>query len=352
MIPGGVSAPHLVALCRSWSAAGLCPGSGSFSQPLRFAWPWETWFHLLVIVAACIVSAGNAYDSRGHTRLFWSLMTAGMAMWAFNQACWVWFEVVVRKPLPDPFQGDIVLFLHVVPIMAAVAIRPHQADEREGMLPSALNVLILLLWWIVVYAFFVFPEEYIVTNVAVYTPRWDLLYLVEGLILIAVSASAFFTSSGAWRELYRNIFIRQRSLHILFGSHECRHRARHLQDWRTLRPPVPRRCAGVPLGRHRRAALPSRYPDDAFDHACQSPGRSSTCETRPALSAPHGILGVVPEPRPALSAPCPFCGGHGRRRPPGFCRFPQTTPAGPEASAVAQAFAQRASTICSGCREE
>ena len=161
----------------------------------------------LVIVAACTVSAGNAYDSRGHTRLFWSLVTAGMAMWAFNQACWVWYEVVIRKPLPDPFQGDIILFLHVVPIMAAVAIRPHQADEREGMLPSALNVLILLLWWIVVYAFFVFPEEYIITNVAVYTPRWDLLYLLEGLILVAVSASAFFTSSGAWRELYRNIFI-------------------------------------------------------------------------------------------------------------------------------------------------
>jgi len=162
---------------------------------------------LLVITAAFILCARNAFDSRGHTRLFWSLMTAGMAMWCFNQACWVWFEVVARKPLPDPFYGDVVLFLHVVPIMAAVAIRPHQADEREGMLPSALNVLILLVWWVVVYAFFVFPEEYIVTNVAVYSPRWDLLYFVEGVILIAVSASAFFTSSGSWRELYRNFFF-------------------------------------------------------------------------------------------------------------------------------------------------
>ena len=162
---------------------------------------------LLVITAACILSARNAIDSRGHTRLFWSLMTTGLVMWCFNQSCWMWFEVIVRKPLPDPFQGDIILFLHVVPLMAAVAIRPHQATEREGMLPSALNVVMLLVWWVVVYAFFVFPEEYIVTSIPVYSLRWDFLYFVEGVILITASASAYFGCSGSWRELYRNIFF-------------------------------------------------------------------------------------------------------------------------------------------------
>ena len=162
---------------------------------------------LSVITAACFFSARNAIDSRGHTRLFWSLITASMAMWSFNQAGWTWIEAVLGRPVPDPFPGDIVLFLHVVPLMAAVAIRPHQANEREGMLPSALNVLILLVWWVVVYAFFVFPEEYIVTNIPVYNLRWALLYFVEGVILIAVSAWAFFASTGPWRQLYRNIFL-------------------------------------------------------------------------------------------------------------------------------------------------
>ncbi len=160
---------------------------------------------LLVLLAAFAFSARNALDSRGHTRLFWGLMAIGMAMWSFNQAAWAWFEVIARQPLPDAFFGDIVLFLHVVPIMAAVAIRPHQTDERDGKLPSALDVCILLVWWIVVYAFFVFPEEYLVTNIPVYNLRWDILYLVEGVMLIAISASAFFTSSGPWRALYRNI---------------------------------------------------------------------------------------------------------------------------------------------------
>jgi signal transduction histidine kinase len=162
---------------------------------------------LVVIAAACIPSVRNACDSRGHTRLFWSLMTAGLVMWGFNQAMWVWVEVVVRKPLPDPFVGDIVLFLHVVPIMAAVALQPHQAEEREGLLPSTLNVLMVLVWWVVVYAFFVFPDEYLITNVPVYTVRWDVLYAIEGLMLVGVSAWGFCTSSGAWHELYRNVFL-------------------------------------------------------------------------------------------------------------------------------------------------
>jgi signal transduction histidine kinase len=161
----------------------------------------------LVTAAAFIVSARNAYDSHGHTRLFWTLVALGLGMWTLNLSSWVWFEVFFRRAVPDPFQGDVILFLHVVPITAAVAIRPHRADEREGMLASALNVMILLVWWVVVYAFFVFPEEYIVRNTVAYNPRWDLLYLLEGVILIAVSASAYFGSTGAWRELYRNIFI-------------------------------------------------------------------------------------------------------------------------------------------------
>jgi len=162
---------------------------------------------LLVVAATMVVSARNSWDSRGHTRLFWGLMAVGMAMWCFNQADWVWYEVILRRPLPDPYVGDVVLFLHMVPFMAAVAIRPHRADKSEGMLPSALNILILLVWWIVVYAFVVFPDEYLVTNVPVYSLRWDLLYLAEGLILVGAAGWAYVNSSGPWRRLYGSIWL-------------------------------------------------------------------------------------------------------------------------------------------------
>jgi len=162
---------------------------------------------LLISTGTIVLATRNALDSRGHTRLFWILMTSGLAMWWVNQAGWVWFEVIRRQPLPDPFYGDIVLFLHGVPFMAAVAIRPQKADQHEGVLPNALNVVILLVWWVVVYAFVVFPDEYLIRNIRVWSMRWDLLYLAEALIVIAVSGWSFLTSSGAWRTLYRNILI-------------------------------------------------------------------------------------------------------------------------------------------------
>ncbi len=161
---------------------------------------------LAVLAAATYLSFRNSLDSRGHVRLFWGLIAASLAMWLFNLAFWAVYELILHKPLPDPFPGDIVLFLHIVPMMAAVVLRPSDLDGNEGRFLNTLNVLILLGWWVVVYAFFVFPDEYLATNVQIYTLRWDLLYVVEGLMLVGLSASAYFASTGPWRRLYGGIF--------------------------------------------------------------------------------------------------------------------------------------------------
>src|SRR5271157_1926147 len=162
---------------------------------------------LLVITATIVVTLRNALDSRRHTRLFWCLMTAAMSMWWFNQASWTWYELWLRRPLPDPYVGDVVLCLHVVPIMAAVALCPQEGVEGERMLLSVLNALMLTVWWVAVYAFVIFPDQYVVMNVPVYTLHWDILYALEGLMLIGLSAWAFVSSQGRWRALYRDIFL-------------------------------------------------------------------------------------------------------------------------------------------------
>jgi signal transduction histidine kinase len=160
-----------------------------------------------VLCTASIVMLRNAFCSRGQTRLFWSLFAAGCTLWAADLALWTFYEVLLHRTIPDPFVGDVVLFVHVVPFMAAVALRPHLSEEKK-LYFSTLNFLMLLVWWIYLYAFIVFPDEYVTLNVSVYSPHYDLLYLVENLALLCVLGMlAWSAQKGAWRKIYWNLFI-------------------------------------------------------------------------------------------------------------------------------------------------
>lgn len=160
----------------------------------------------LLLFLAFVVMVSNAVSNRGQIRLFWSLMATGCLLWSANIALWALYEVVLRRTIPDPFIGDVILFIHVVPFMAAVALRPHQSEEKK-LYFSTLNFLMLLVWWVFLYAFIVFPDEYVVLNVALYSPHYDVLYLVENLAFLAVLGMLAWNARGAWREIYWNLFI-------------------------------------------------------------------------------------------------------------------------------------------------
>jgi signal transduction histidine kinase len=161
----------------------------------------------LLLCIASGVMVGNAISNRGQVRVFWSLMAVGCVMWALDLAVWILYEVLRRQEIPDPFVGDIVLFLHVVPFMAAVALRPHRPPAEHKLYSGTLNLLMLLVWWVLLYAFIVFPDEYVVINVAVYSRNSDRLYLLENLVLLAILGVLVSTSSGAWKRIYRNLLI-------------------------------------------------------------------------------------------------------------------------------------------------
>ena len=162
---------------------------------------------LILMSATTAAMAVNAKRLRGQARIFWFLMASGFLLWVINQALWTWYEVVLRKPLPDPFIGDAILFLHLIPFMAAVAFRPHRRRDEHKLHFSTLSFLMLLVWWVFLYAFIVFPDEYIVTNVDVYGHNYDLLYLVENLLVLAVLGAASTRAQDGWRRVYWNIFL-------------------------------------------------------------------------------------------------------------------------------------------------
>jgi signal transduction histidine kinase len=160
---------------------------------------------LLLFVTATALIFRNAVTSTGQTRAFWSLIALGFLMWTANHASWTCYELVLKRDIPDPFAGDIVLFLHLVPFMAALALRPHRVQEEAKFYLSTLNFLMILVWWVFLYTSVVFPDEYVVTNVRVYSRNYDLLYLLENLLVVAGLGLAVLRTQGPWKNLYANL---------------------------------------------------------------------------------------------------------------------------------------------------
>ena len=161
---------------------------------------------LALFTWATIIASRNAIRDR-QTRAFWGFMTAGCSIWAVNLSMWVYVEVLLRREIPDPFFGDIVLFLHVVPFIAAVALRPHQAkSENDKLHLGTLSFFMLLIWWIFVYAFVIFPDEYVVLNKEVYTNNYNFLYALESFLLLGVLSYFIFKTKGTWRKFYCCLF--------------------------------------------------------------------------------------------------------------------------------------------------
>ena len=80
------------------------------------------------VTLGCILANSRGPDPR--TRLFWRLLSLGCALWLVAQGLWTYFEVVLRQEVPNPFIGDVILILHLVPFMGALAVQPHV--ERDG----------------------------------------------------------------------------------------------------------------------------------------------------------------------------------------------------------------------------
>lgn len=161
---------------------------------------------LVLMLAAVAIMLGNAVSLPREERSFWAWMTLGFVLWATNQAAWTYWEAVLHRQVPDPFFYDIILFFHTVPMIAAIGWRPDLPKKQWSVRLSALNFLMLLGWWVFLYAFIVFPHQYVLLHVDAYNIYYDRLYGLENALLLGVLGIAAFTSTGDWRRLYVHFF--------------------------------------------------------------------------------------------------------------------------------------------------
>jgi signal transduction histidine kinase len=160
----------------------------------------------LVALFACAGLFANSFVAEKRTRLFWILLGLGCASWLVGQSIWTYFEVVLRKDVPNPFIGDVILFLHPVPMIGALALKPHDRRDDLNVHTGYLDFSLLLVWWVYLFLFVVIPWQYIAPDVLRYGWSYDHLAAVENIILACGFAFLMHRSKGGWREVYSHLF--------------------------------------------------------------------------------------------------------------------------------------------------
>jgi signal transduction histidine kinase len=160
---------------------------------------------LVIMLVGGAIMLAKSFAATRLERRFWGLMALGFFLWCFNQAAWTYREVLLHAGIPVPFFADVVEFFHLLPIMAATSWRPDLTRNQSRFQLGTLNLLMLLAWWVFLYAFIVGPHQYVVVNADLYTYYYERLYQLQTVLLLAVLGFAAWTSSGGWQSLYLHL---------------------------------------------------------------------------------------------------------------------------------------------------
>lgn len=162
--------------------------------------------YFLLLLLATGFAIRNAIQNTLGRRPFWVLLAIAYALWTLDQWIFVYYELVLRVDVPNNSIADPVLFLHVVPLMAAVATLPHRNIDRK-LYRVISSSLLVLFFWSFLYGYLVFPYQYLFSNATPpsYALRFDILYLVENLTLVLAVGLLTLRAQHPWRSIYLHL---------------------------------------------------------------------------------------------------------------------------------------------------
>jgi signal transduction histidine kinase len=147
----------------------------------------------------------NAVTPNWRTNSFWMLLALGCSLWLGGQFIWTYTEVYQHRAITDSFIGDIVFFLHAVPMIAALTIQPHVDRDNRKMLYGYVDFSLLLCWWVYLYLFAVIPWQYVMVNHLRYSQAFNVICTFENLVFAAGAALLSVRATGRWRRIYAHL---------------------------------------------------------------------------------------------------------------------------------------------------
>jgi signal transduction histidine kinase len=169
----------------------------------------STFGNIVQCIVPLLANAGlllNAGTPHWRRNIFWMLLAMSCTLWMIGQFQWTYYEVYVHQPMPAINGGDVIFFLKGIPLMAALALQPHRKRGEVRLQFGYLNFVLLLTWWMFVYAFVVFPWMYATPSEAQYNYNYDMVTNVQNMVIVIGLGALWLKAKGAWRVVYANLF--------------------------------------------------------------------------------------------------------------------------------------------------
>lgn len=150
-----------------------------------------------------LINAGTPHWRRN---LFWMLLALSCTMWMIGQFAWTYYEVYLHKNVPGLFAGDMIFFLRGIPLMAALALRPHRKRGELNLGLGYLDFTLLMAWWTFLYVFIVLPWMYASPTLEAYNTNYNLLANAQQVLIAGGFGYCCLRTRGAWRTVYLHLF--------------------------------------------------------------------------------------------------------------------------------------------------
>jgi signal transduction histidine kinase len=160
-----------------------------------------------LFAAFAILALQNTVRSQGQVRAFWFLLFMGAALWLGSLLIWSTQELWFKRLVPDTPVTDILLFLGLVPLVAATAVKPQREHDSRFRSFGLLDLSILILYSLYLFAFFVYAYRLLPGEMGRYNSRFNVAAAIGNQLLAVVTGVAFFRERGAWRPVYRTFFF-------------------------------------------------------------------------------------------------------------------------------------------------
>jgi len=173
-------------------------------KPGSFVVSYSAVSYFLLLVFATGFAIRNGINNTLGGRGFWVLLAIGCGLWSLHQSIYIFYELGLHVEVPENSIADPILFLHIVPFIAALTTFPHQNVSGRRPYRAILDFLILLCFWGFLYGYTIFPSEYLASS-SNYGMRFDILYLLENLGLVLSAGLLTLRAQIPWKSIYLHV---------------------------------------------------------------------------------------------------------------------------------------------------